>query len=920
MKLDVSPDYYGDYKKVAMAKQGDVHTRFLKIEVCENGKPIDVTKYYTALNIKKPSGGTFVTRSITPGGKGTDSTCVYFKIFKNMLDEIGHVTCDVSLYQKADNVSLDTDGGIYHTSISIKEAVFISKVEKTTGQYVFKYDGSKWKLKDVEVNLGDYGITIADGSEIFSEDKIIVTYNDYILLTTEDFFIVVDESIYQEDYKIPTDEGNTIFEYFNAADVDKVIKQTHTHDNKSILDNTTESYTTTDKEALEDTVRLTGDQVINGTKTFDAPINVSGTEQATVKIKTSNGGQLIIGKEGNNSGTMLRFDQVEGTPRLLFRSSATQGAMVWEQPEQNAQLYIDLGKTGADYHRISMPSKSGQIALTSQIPTNYVTTNTEQTITAKKTFSGDVTIGGNLNVTGTTTTVGSTTLQVKDKLIEVAHGNTTSLTTPAGIVAPKYDGTSYGALVFDNGGTAYVGDVAINSNGDIDVVKSDLQALATRTSVNELTSGNLMKWDGTNKTLVDSGIADSNVAKLSGGNIFTGTQTLNSPSSNGYSINASGYVKGSWGQFPSTGHQLEKSNKVCVLDESGWIRYRTPVELFADIGGAVVIDAIPKATTDTAGIIKIATADEITKGTSTDSAITPAQLANAMNGNTLAYVPSTRTINDHELSSDISLDYSDVSALPTYTIGVYKNTGGSAPVAFCTVDYSACDSENGTLIKIGMVCSHGNASSYRFFQDVILSVTYKGSVAVDTYKYFGADVTYDSVARQFGDICYTIDTTDKIVTFYTLMGQFSTAYSQPYLNLNGRTKGVVTQLKGTGTAYSSGTLVWGNNSDFAKAKDVVTLNDAQTITGAKTFSQAVMVGIGTRLQADSNGAMEFGRTDGVAGTPYIDFHANATSTDYDARIIVSGGSGSSTGSATMTITASKLKTTSFEVNEINLLV
>lgn len=162
--------------------------------------------------------------------------------------------------------------------------------------------------------------------------------------------------------------------------------------------------------------------------------------------------------------------------------------MVWEQPEQGAALYFDLGEQGKDYKRISMPSSAGTIALTSQIPSNYVTTNTEQTIPGKKTFSGDVTIDGNLCVTGTTTMVDSTTLQVKDKLIEVAHGNTTSLTTPAGIIAPKYNGTQDGALVFDNTGTAFVGDVVLNSNGDIDVANSDLQALTTREN---LADGNL---------------------------------------------------------------------------------------------------------------------------------------------------------------------------------------------------------------------------------------------------------------------------------------------------------------------------------------------------------------------------------------------------------------------------------------------
>lgn len=124
------------------------------------------------------------------------------------------------------------------------------------------------------------------------------------------------------------------------------------------------------------------------------------------------------------------------------------------------------------------------------------------TVTGDLAVNGGVTIGGDLTVNGTTTVIDSTTLAVKDKLIEVASGNTVKLTTPAGLVAPKYDGTNSGALVFDGDGIASVGDVVLSADGNIDVTKSNLQPLATRTG---LVDGNLVKYDGTNKTLVDTG-------------------------------------------------------------------------------------------------------------------------------------------------------------------------------------------------------------------------------------------------------------------------------------------------------------------------------------------------------------------------------------------------------------------------------
>ena len=135
------------------------------------------------------------------------------------------------------------------------------------------------------------------------------------------------------------------------------------------------------------------------------------------------------------------------------------------------------------------------------------------------TITGDLTIGGNVTVNGTTTTVNSNTLTVKDKLIEVAKDNTTTLTSPAGIIVPKYNGTDYGALVIDGEGNAKVGDVQLTAGGDIDVNNSDLQTLATRTGLQD---GQLVKWDDTQKTLVpDTTVASNASSALSKANANT---------------------------------------------------------------------------------------------------------------------------------------------------------------------------------------------------------------------------------------------------------------------------------------------------------------------------------------------------------------------------------------------------------------
>lgn len=76
------------------------------------------------------------------------------------------------------------------------------------------------------------------------------------------------------------------------------------------------------------TERNIADFAYNGGMTIYSCSDTANTETASMTVKTSNGGQLIIGKEGPNSGTMLRFDQEAGKTRLRFRASSTAGAMV----------------------------------------------------------------------------------------------------------------------------------------------------------------------------------------------------------------------------------------------------------------------------------------------------------------------------------------------------------------------------------------------------------------------------------------------------------------------------------------------------------------------------------------------------------------------------------------------------------------
>jgi hypothetical protein len=179
-----------------------------------------------------------------------------------------------------------------------------------------------------------------------------------------------------------------------------------------------------------------------------------------------------------------------------------------------------------------------------------------------------------------------------------------------------------------------------------------------------------------------------------------------------------------------------------------------------------------------------------------------------------------------------------------FSIEIYNGTGGNPkPVKFLTVNYSTCGSENGVAIKIGMVSGHGNGTSYAFLQDAIIRVAHTGGVEVDNFKYYGADTgTYDGANRQYGDIFWLIDTTNKVVDFYCLMGQYARIQMTPYKRVTYSTGGTITQHTSC-AVYSSGTKVWANNGVLALSNEHYTkaemdniVNTLNTAIGGKAAS------------------------------------------------------------------------------------
>lgn len=258
-----------------------------------------------------------------------------------------------------------------------------------------------------------------------------------------------------------------------------------------------------------------------------AVVNYVKSQVSKVKDVTLDGTSIV-----NEQGIVA----LEST--YYIELSGTNGSIDAEQYENlsgDKQSYIILTYTGYSYRLPYVANDGGGLIYSTIIRpransktslsklTVYIKNGSQPTWEASETpvvtsaggtIDGSVTIGGNLTVQGTTTTVESATLKVKDQLIEVASGNTAELSSPAGLIVPKYDGTNNGALVFDKTGTAYVGDAVLNSNGLIDTTATGTKLVALAGRAKTIAGGNLVKWDNTNQIFVDAGIAASKLATI----------------------------------------------------------------------------------------------------------------------------------------------------------------------------------------------------------------------------------------------------------------------------------------------------------------------------------------------------------------------------------------------------------------------
>lgn len=122
-------------------------------------------------------------------------------------------------------------------------------------------------------------------------------------------------------------------------------------------------------------------------------------------------------------------------------------------------------------------------------------------------ISGDVSIQGDLTVSGTTTTEKEKQLLVEENVIATNANKVDLKTLLSGLAINKNASATYG-IMYDP-----VDDSVKLGLGTLDAEKkftfndsgTDGKAIATRADSSELTDGDLVKWDGTTNSLVDSG-------------------------------------------------------------------------------------------------------------------------------------------------------------------------------------------------------------------------------------------------------------------------------------------------------------------------------------------------------------------------------------------------------------------------------
>ena len=247
-------------------------------------------------------------------------------------------------------------------------------------------------------------------------------------------------------------------------------------------------------------------------------------------------------------------------------------------PDPNNQSYGQIQVLAAD---VTSGSESGKMTL-GVATTGSGAVADVLTITGGATAAAStVTIAGNLQVDGTTTTINSTTLQVDDKMIELAHspnnaeGDDTAV-DGGGIMLKSSEGDK--EIKYVDGDTAWqfsenltlANAKAFNIINDAASATSvlNLTTLGATVTGSSLTSVGIISTGVWNGTSIASQYLDADTAHLSGVQVFTGAKTFSAvaaftntvtvgANANGHDVKFFGDAAGAYLEWDADTNKLE---------------------------------------------------------------------------------------------------------------------------------------------------------------------------------------------------------------------------------------------------------------------------------------------------------------------------------------------------------------------------
>jgi hypothetical protein len=129
----------------------------------------------------------------------------------------------------------------------------------------------------------------------------------------------------------------------------------------------------------------------------------------------------------------------------------------------------------------------------------------------------------------------------------------------------------------------------------------------------------------------------------------------------------------------------------------------------------------------------------------------------------------------------------------------------------------------------------------------------------------------------------------------------------------GGTSGAVTLNVNLASITAAGIPTFLSNPTSANLRAAVT---DETGTGNLVFSDAPILTGDVRIAGSTAPNLNIGLTNGTASSPFIDFNSGATVTDFDSRIMATGGNGTA-GNGTITVTAATVSLPTTTVSSIS---